>query len=217
MRCPASGFSHFVIKVSRPRSNVVGMRDEALTVEILPGPHTDTSVLRLTGPVTLSSLFPLKDAVGDLTSRLTILDMSQVRYVDSAGLGTILMFHVSSEKNGRKLALAGVTDRVLSRIRMTRIDAVLSMFPSVEAAEQSASQGIVLIASWWRRIAARRLEQFRSPQIVQVDHTFDTAFAVDHNQRCNFALFHATQGLGGKFIRRNRQRIRMHGFAGVLA
>ncbi len=65
--------------------------------------------------------------------------MSQVPYVDSAGLGTILMFHVSAEKNGRKLALAGVTDRVLSLIRMTRVDTVLSMFPTVEAAQQSTS------------------------------------------------------------------------------
>ncbi len=136
LRCPSSGFNHFVIKVSRPQSNVKGMRDEALTIETLPAQHSDISILRLTGPITLSSLFPLKDAVGGLTSRLTILDMSQVPYVDSAGLGTILMSHVSAEKNGRKLALAGVTDRVLSLIRMTRVDTVLSMFPTVEAAQQ---------------------------------------------------------------------------------
>jgi hypothetical protein len=48
------------------------------------------------------------------------------------------MFYVSAEKSGRKLALAGVTDRVLSLIRMTRVDTVLSMFPTVEAEERSA-------------------------------------------------------------------------------
>ena len=113
------------------------MRDDALTVETLPASHADISVLRLSGPITLSSLFPLKDALGALTSKLTILDVSQVPYVDSAGLGTVLMFHVSAEKNGHKLALAGVTERVLSLIRMTRVDSVLSMFPNVEAAERS--------------------------------------------------------------------------------
>ena len=81
------------------------------------------------GPITLSSLFPLKDALGALTSHLTILDFSQVPYVDSAGLGTILMFYVSAEKNGRKLALAGVSDRVLSLIRMTRVDPCSACFP----------------------------------------------------------------------------------------
>ena len=115
------------------------MRDDALTIETLPSSRSDAIVLRLTGPVTLTSLFSLKDTLGALTSHLTILDMAQVPYVDSAGLGTVLMFYVSSEKNGRKLALAGVTDRVLSLIRMTRVDTVLSMFPSVEVAEQGIS------------------------------------------------------------------------------
>ena len=117
----------------------MGMRDDALTIETLPGSRPDAVVLRLTGPITLSSLFPLKDTLGAVTEQLIILDMAQVPYVDSAGLGTILMFHVSAEKNGRKLALAGVTDRVLSLIRMTRVDMVLSMFPSVEAAQQSTT------------------------------------------------------------------------------
>lgn len=114
------------------------MRDDPLTIEALPSSRPDATVLRLHGPITLSSLFPLKDALGTVTQKLVILDMSQVPYVDSAGLGTVLMFYVSAEKNGRKLALAGVTERVLSLIRMTRVDTVLSMFPSVEAAEQSA-------------------------------------------------------------------------------
>ena len=74
-----------------------------------------------------------------MTQNLTILDMLQVPYVDSAGLGTVLMFYVSAEKHGRKLVLAAVTERVLSLIRMTRVDTVLSMFPSVEAAERSTS------------------------------------------------------------------------------
>jgi anti-anti-sigma factor len=116
----------------------MGMRDDALTIETLPSSRSDVIVFGLNGPITLSSLFPLKDAFGAVTQHLTILEMSQVPYVDSAGLGTILMFYVSAEKNGRKLALAGVTERVLSLIRMTRVDTVLKMYPSVEAAEQSA-------------------------------------------------------------------------------
>jgi len=132
----ADSFNRFVIKVFLPTSNVIGMRDDALTIETSPAARGDVSVLRLSGPVTLSTLFGLKDALAALTSRLIILDMSQVPYVDSAGLGTILMFYVSAQKNDRKLALAGVTDRVMSLIRMTRVDTVLSMYANVEAAEQ---------------------------------------------------------------------------------
>jgi anti-anti-sigma factor len=115
------------------------MRDDSLTIETSSGSRADAVVLRLRGPLTLSTLFSLQDALQAQTARLTILDLSQVPYIDSAGLGTVLMFYVSAEKNGRRLALAGVSERVLSLIRMTRVDTVLSMFPSVEAAEQSAS------------------------------------------------------------------------------
>ena len=94
-------------------------------------------MLRLHGPLTLSSLFALQDGLRSQTAHLTILDLSGVPYIDSAGLGTILIYYVSAEKNGRRLALAGVNERVASLIRMTRVDTVLSMFPTVEAAEQS--------------------------------------------------------------------------------
>jgi anti-anti-sigma factor len=134
----ADGFNRFVIKVFLPRSKVMGMRDDALTIESFPGAIADTTVFRLTGPITLSSLFSLRDELAKTSSRVTVLDMSQVPYVDSAGLGTILMFYVSAQKNERKLALAGVTERVMSLIRMTRVDTVLSMFPNVEAAEQAS-------------------------------------------------------------------------------
>lgn len=108
-----------------------------MTIESSRGTHPDTIVLRLQGPLTLSTLFALRDALQIHTAHRTILDLTQVPYIDSAGLGTILMFYVSAEKVGRKLALAGVTERVLSLIRMTRVDAVLTMFPTVEAAESA--------------------------------------------------------------------------------
>ncbi|MGO8720675.1 MAG: STAS domain-containing protein [Acidobacteriaceae bacterium] len=114
------------------------MRDEPLTIETSPGSRADAIVLRLSGPLTLRTLFSLQEALHAQTAPLTILDLSQVPYINSAGLGAVLMFYVSAEKNGRKLALTGVTERVLSLIRMTRVDTVLSMFPSVEAAEQGA-------------------------------------------------------------------------------
>ena len=118
-------------------STVVGMRDELLTMETVPSSRPDVAVLRLQGPLTLSTLFPVQDELRALTARLVIVDMSGVPYIDSAGLGTILMYYVSAEKNARKLVLAGVNERVESLIRMTRVDTILSTFPTVEDAERS--------------------------------------------------------------------------------
>lgn len=113
------------------------MRDEPLTVETVPGSRVGTVVFRLRGPLTLSTLFALQDALRFQPADLTILDLSQVPYVDSAGLGTVLISHVSAEKNGRKLVLAGVNERVTSLIRMTRVDSVLRMSATVEEAERN--------------------------------------------------------------------------------
>lgn len=132
----AAGFHLFVTLLLTLGSNVIEMRDEPLTIETSPGAGADTVVLRLQGPLTLSTLFSLQDVLRAHAARLTILDMSGVPYIDSAGLGTILMHYVSAEKNGRRLVLAGVSDRVKSLIQMTRVDSVLTLFPTVEAARQ---------------------------------------------------------------------------------
>ncbi len=114
------------------------MRDEPLTIEIVPGSRADAVVLRLTGPLTISTLFPLQGELRAQTAERIILDMSGVPYIDSAGLGAVLMFYVSAEKNGRKLLLSGVGERVQSLIRMTRVDSILTTFPTVEDAELHA-------------------------------------------------------------------------------
>ena len=113
------------------------MRDEPFTIEAAPGSHADAVVLRLKGPLTISTLFPLQDHLHAQKVPLTILDMTEVPYIDSAGLGAILMGHVSAEKNARRLVLVGVSERVMSLVRMTRVDTVLTTFPTIEAAEES--------------------------------------------------------------------------------
>ncbi len=115
----------------------MGMRDEALTIETVPGSREEAVVLRLKGPLTIRTLFPLQDELRAQTAQRIILDLTEVPYIDSAGLGTILMGHVSAEKNARRMVLTGVSERVMSLIRMTRVDTILTTFPTVEAAEQS--------------------------------------------------------------------------------
>jgi anti-sigma B factor antagonist len=113
------------------------MRDEPLAIETAAGSNPETTILRLRGPLTMGTLFPLQDAFRAQTSPTVILDLSDVPYLDSAGLGSIMMLHVSAEKNGRHLLLAAVSERVMSLIRMTRVDTVLATFATVGEAEQS--------------------------------------------------------------------------------
>ncbi|MEL7165918.1 MAG: STAS domain-containing protein [Pseudomonadota bacterium] len=62
-----------------------------------------------------------------------VLDLSHVEFIDSSGLGAI----VASMKNigpDRRLILAGLTPNVEKVFRLTRMDSVFSVFPSLERA-----------------------------------------------------------------------------------
>jgi anti-sigma B factor antagonist len=63
--------------------------------------------------------------------------MSEVPYMDSAGLGLLTNYFVAAEDEHRRFLLACVNERVLSLLEMTKVDQVLKMYPSVEAAENA--------------------------------------------------------------------------------
>ena len=73
-----------------------------------------------------------------LTPPVLIVDLSQVTYMDSAGLGLLMNGYVSAEGRKNKFLLAAVNERVNALLQLTRVDTVLHIFPSVDAAEVGA-------------------------------------------------------------------------------
>jgi len=67
-------------------------------------PH-GSCVLRLSGPVTISTFFQFQSFVGGSTSRKLILDLASVPHVDSAGIGALAGAFVNHQQDGRCLAL----------------------------------------------------------------------------------------------------------------
>lgn len=77
-----------------------------------------------------------KDAMRASTdggSETVVLDLSEVQFIDSSGLGAIVaaMKHMGQS---RKLALAGLTPTVEKVFRLTRMDSVFSVFPTLDGA-----------------------------------------------------------------------------------
>ena len=112
--------------------------DDPLTIEQQKSTVPGTVVLRLIGPVTLRNLFDLQARLrsGDLPKN-QILDLSRVPYMDSAGMGAIINHHVHCENKRVRLIVSGGSPRVLELFRMTMVDAVMSLAPSIEDAEAS--------------------------------------------------------------------------------
>ena len=65
--------------------------------------------------------------------RRVALDISDVRFVDSTGLGALISLRKSLPENG-ELAVCGASAQVDNLFRLTRLNKVLLMFDDVDAA-----------------------------------------------------------------------------------
>lgn len=106
------------------------MSSEPLSVVFAPGGEGQ-GVLRLKGPLTAENVSPFMNAVRGEQSSTIILDLSQVPYVDSAGLGSLVSAFVTHQKAGRRFVLTGVNNRVLQLLQITRVEPLFLMFPTV--------------------------------------------------------------------------------------
>jgi anti-anti-sigma factor len=113
--------------------------DDPLVIERTEGKAPGTLIFRLIGPVTLRNLFGLQQQLrGSASPSLTILDLSGVPYMDSAGMGAIINHYVHCQNKGVLLIVAGVNSRVMELFKMTKVDTVISLAATVEEAEAQA-------------------------------------------------------------------------------
>lgn len=104
---------------------ITSKTEEQLCIVSINGPRIDAAVA-----------LEFKDAMRTQTDDgpdLVVLDLSCVEFIDSSGLGAI----VAAMKNmgqERKLALAGLTPMVERVFKLTRMDTVFSVFPTLEGA-----------------------------------------------------------------------------------
>jgi anti-anti-sigma factor len=113
------------------------MQEKTLEIERV-GDAGGSSVIRLHGPLLLGNFFPLQTMVRSDTSNLLIIDVADMPYIDSAGIGCLVGAHVSREGSGRKLVLVGANERLLTSLKVTKVDQLFSFAPSVEQARTQA-------------------------------------------------------------------------------
>jgi anti-sigma B factor antagonist len=111
------------------------MRDDPMTYTITPGAVNDSLVIKLSGPFTISNMFALQAELRTIQPTLAIFDLSESEYMDSAAVGTLINFYVSAEKAGRRMALAGVNERVEALLDLLHVKPLLRVFPDLKAAE----------------------------------------------------------------------------------
>ena len=104
--------------------------------------NNDERILRLTGPLTLSTLFEFQTVVRADRSRSLIVDLTNVPYVDSAGIGALVGAYVSRQKD-RKLTLVGTSKRVRDALCVTKVEQFFRMVDTLDqACESGASEAV---------------------------------------------------------------------------
>jgi anti-anti-sigma regulatory factor len=125
-------------------------KSSKFTIERRQGKTPGTVVFRLAGPFTardmygslspdaLRSTFEAEEEESGSHDLLVppqhILDLTEVPYIDSAGLGMIVSHYVRCQSRGIRLVLAGVCPRVAQLFLMTRVD---KFFPRVATVEEA--------------------------------------------------------------------------------
>jgi anti-sigma B factor antagonist len=112
------------------------LTDGPLTIERKEGKNPTTKIFILVGPLTLRNLFEFQSELRSaIPPPLTVIDLTNVPYMDSAGMGLVMNHYVRCQTRGSKLIVVGANNRVLDLFKVTKVDSVLPMVRTMEEAE----------------------------------------------------------------------------------
>jgi anti-sigma B factor antagonist len=112
------------------------LNDGPLTIDRKEGRNPGTRVFRLNGPLTLRNLFEFQSELrGSPPPALTVIDLTDVPYMDSAGMGLVMNHYVRCQTIGARLIVAGANNRVMDLFKVTKVDTVLPLVGTIEDAE----------------------------------------------------------------------------------
>ena len=108
----------------------------------------DIVTIKVTGDITLNQggNVVLKDKVRSLIQqgrRKLLIDLSDVFYVDSAGLGELVQAYVTTKNAGGVLKLVHVTTRLKDLLTITKLVTVFDTYDTDEAARASFTPAAV--------------------------------------------------------------------------
>jgi anti-anti-sigma factor len=98
----------------------------------LRGPFTARDMYGTLTPLQLQQMLEFKSVPAEQLPVVHILDLTQVPYVDSSGLGMIVAHHVRCQNRGLKMIAAGASPRVMELFKMTKVDGFLPLAATVE-------------------------------------------------------------------------------------
>ncbi len=93
------------------------------------------AVVHLNGDVDLSRSPEARKAILSCLQKKAnlLVDLSAVDYIDSSGIACLVEGYQITRKKNLDFALIGVSDRAMNVLRLSRLDQVFPIYPSLEA------------------------------------------------------------------------------------
>lgn len=111
------------------------MQPRSLVIEEVPGSHAGPHILRLSGPIILTTLTEFQTKLRADRSHDLILDFTGVPYIDSAGIGALVAVYVRHQRDAHGLSLVGVNDRVRASLEIAHITQFFRFFDTLDVAQ----------------------------------------------------------------------------------
>ena len=103
----------------------------------------ETTILDLDGKVVLGEeSTALREAIRrllDAGKKQILLDLTGVTNIDSSGLGTLVSCFATARREGAKLGLYGLSDRISDLMSMTKLATVFDLYEDEKAATAGAA------------------------------------------------------------------------------
>jgi anti-sigma B factor antagonist len=103
--------------------------------------RSGVTILQLSGRVTLGDesaalRSKIKEVLAQGKTRV-VLDLADVSYIDSAGLGTLVAGYTSAKNQGGNMKLANLTKRFDEQLHITKLVTVFDVYKTVDEAVKS--------------------------------------------------------------------------------
>jgi anti-sigma B factor antagonist len=101
----------------------------------------DVTLLNIGGRITLGSGdVKMRDKLLEQLEKgkkKIVLDLGEVSFIDSAGLGELVAAYTSARRHGAQVKLSNLTKKMDDLLDITRLSSVFETFPSAEEAIKS--------------------------------------------------------------------------------
>jgi anti-sigma B factor antagonist len=114
----------------------------SVDVSLTTRPGRGCTVVQVTGALDLATAPELRACLQqavDGGARIIVLDLAGVRFIDSSALGTMVLTYKDLQLRAGRLCLAAVQPLVLRVLELTSVDSLVSIYDSVEAAEDDSA------------------------------------------------------------------------------